>query len=170
MLWIGDAFSDQILHAPGYIVLHLVAPLLITGVDEFLAIAGRAAEVWLQHRIAAVGPELGERIVAPTITPPRSTVWENDHRQVLWRYCFRQRKVGRNFEPIGRFVMHRLHRREIIAVQFLATAVLKSQFLRLPIEQIPLTWFRIAVRREQPKALIFRRRGKGNLFSRQLLL
>src|SRR5439155_13760509 len=92
MLWIGDAFSDQILHAPGYIVLHLVAPLLITGVDEFLAIAGRAAEVWLQHRIAAVGPELGERIVAPTITPPRSTVRENDDRQVLWRYCFRQRK------------------------------------------------------------------------------
>ena len=80
MLWIGDAFSDQILHAPGYIVLHLVAPLFVAGVDEFLAIAGRAAEVWLQHRIAAIGPELREGIVAPAVARPGSTMRENDDR------------------------------------------------------------------------------------------
>src|SRR5437660_10020915 len=121
MLWIGDAFSDQILHAPGYVVLHLVAPLLITGVDEFLAIAGRAAEVWLQHRIAAVRPELRERIVAPAVARPRSTVRENDYRQVLWRGPFRQRQISGNLESVGRSVMHRYPRPQIIAVQCLPT-------------------------------------------------
>ena len=56
--------------APGDVVLHLVAPLLVAGVQELLAVAGRAAEVRLQHGVAAVGEELREAVVAPGVAAP----------------------------------------------------------------------------------------------------
>src|SRR6266508_3536639 len=100
MLRIGDAFGDQILHAPGYVVLHLVAPLFVAGVQKLLAVSYRAAEVRLQHRVTAIRPELSEWIVAPTIARPRSTMRENHDRQILRRGALRQREVSRNLEPI----------------------------------------------------------------------
>ena len=69
-LRIGDALGDQVLDAPGEVVLHLVAPLLVAGVQELLAVAGRAAEVRLQHGVAAVGEELRLRAGSPSCRAP----------------------------------------------------------------------------------------------------
>ena len=75
-LRVGDAFRDQMLHAPGEVVLHLLAPLVVAGVEELLAVAGRAAEVRLQDGVAAVGEELREPSVAPGVAPPGAAVRE----------------------------------------------------------------------------------------------
>src|SRR5438270_5522416 len=64
-LWIGSALLDEVFHAPSEIVLHLLAPLQIAGIEKLLAIAGGGSEVRLQHGVAAVGQELCERAVAP---------------------------------------------------------------------------------------------------------
>src|SRR6185295_14182115 len=77
---IGDTLSDQILDAPGDVVLHLVAPLAIPRVEKLLTVAGRGAEIRLQHGVPAVGKELGERIVAPSIPAPRASVRDREQR------------------------------------------------------------------------------------------
>src|SRR6476661_8631520 len=38
-LGISNAFSHQVLYTPGDVILHLLAPLFVAGVDEFFAIA-----------------------------------------------------------------------------------------------------------------------------------
>ena len=93
-LRVGDALGDQVLDAPGDVVLHLVAPLLVAGVQELLAVARRAAEVRLQHRVAAVGQELGEVVEAPAVARPGAAVRHDDRRQVLRRDTLGQRQEG----------------------------------------------------------------------------
>jgi hypothetical protein len=66
-LGVGDALFDQVLHAIGDVVLHGIPPLVVAGVEEGLAETGRAAEVRLQHGVAAVGQKLDLRAVAPGI-------------------------------------------------------------------------------------------------------
>ena len=82
-LGVGDSLCDQVLHAPREVVLHLAAPLDIAGVEELLPIARRSAEVGLEHRIAAIGEELRQRVVSPFVAPPRAAVRKNDGGQVL---------------------------------------------------------------------------------------
>ena len=58
LLRVGDALLDGPVDGVDQVVVHLQAPLLVAGVEELLAVAGRAAEVDLQHRVAAVGEPL----------------------------------------------------------------------------------------------------------------
>ena len=53
----GKAKNGQ-LPQVAQIVMHLQAPLLVTGIEEVLAEAGRAAEIRAEHRIATVGQHL----------------------------------------------------------------------------------------------------------------
>src|SRR3712207_4619915 len=50
------------IHAVVKIVLHLPAPLPFTFLGEVGAVAGRSPEIWLKHRISAVGEELHLRV------------------------------------------------------------------------------------------------------------
>jgi hypothetical protein len=70
--------GHQVLDAPGDVVLHQVAPLLVAGVEELLAVAGGAAEVGLQDGVAAVGEELRHGVVAPGVARPRAAVRHDD--------------------------------------------------------------------------------------------
>ena len=49
LLRVGDALLDGPVHGVDQVVVHLQAPLLVAGVQELLAVAGRAAEVDLQQ-------------------------------------------------------------------------------------------------------------------------
>ena len=82
-LWIGDALGDQILDAPGNVVLHLVTPLFVAGVDELLAIAGRAAKIRLEHGVTTIGPELSERVVPPQVARPRPAMGKRNQRKIF---------------------------------------------------------------------------------------
>ena len=81
--------ADQILRAPGDVVLHFLAPLLIAGIDKLLPEAGRAAEVGHQHSVATVSQKLRETIVAPRISAPGTSVGNNNRGQVLCSNAFR---------------------------------------------------------------------------------
>ena len=113
---------------------------------KLLAITSRAAKVRLQHSVTAIGEKLSERVVAPRIAAPRVRRAGYDNRgQVLCRDAFRQRQVSGNLQSVRRFVTNRLHRRQMVAVEFFANAILQSQLLGLAIEQITFARFRIAV-------------------------
>src|SRR6185295_4792704 len=80
---VDDAFRDQVLDTPGEVVLHLLTPLAVAGVEETLAITGRSTEVRLQNGVAAVGQELRQAAVTPDVASPGTAVREDDERQVL---------------------------------------------------------------------------------------
>src|SRR5262249_15098250 len=168
-LRIGDAFRDQVFDAPRDVVLLLVAPLVVSGVEEFLAVSGRASEIRLQHGVTTVGEELRERVVAPRIAVPRPAVREHDQRQVLRFDSLRQRQEGGYFEAVGRLVADRLHLGQTLARQLLADVVLQRQLLRLAVEEIVLAGFDVARGADQPERLILGRRAEVDVFVRQAL-
>src|SRR5690606_11121574 len=65
-----DTLVDQPLHAVGDIVLHGKAPLTEALFPEAAPIAGRAAEIHLQHAITAIGNKLCLRVEAPPVAGP----------------------------------------------------------------------------------------------------
>ncbi len=56
---VGDLLLDGPVDGVDQVVVHLAGPLLVAGVEELLAEAGRAAEVDAQHGVAAVGAATG---------------------------------------------------------------------------------------------------------------
>src|SRR5262249_8652167 len=91
LLRIGDALGDEILRTPGHVVLHLVAPLLVSGVDKLLAVTSRAAEVRLQDSVAAIREKLRKRIVTPTVAIPWTTMRQDNRGKILGCDTFGQR-------------------------------------------------------------------------------
>jgi hypothetical protein len=91
-LGVGNAFLDGPPYGVHKVVVHPRAPLFVTGVEESLAVAGRASVVDLEACVASVGKPLGLGVVAPQVPRPRATVHVQNHRQVLmshggWRNC-----------------------------------------------------------------------------------
>ena len=83
--WIGNTLLDEKVHAVGEVMLHRTdAPLLVTGVEESLAVPGRAAKVRLQNRVAPVGEELDLRIEAPVVAGPGAAVGIDDDGQAYY--------------------------------------------------------------------------------------
>src|SRR5206468_5029486 len=66
-LGISDSFGNKVLHAPGDVVLHLSAPLMIAGIEKFLAVTRGTAKVGHQYHIATICEELSQRVVAPVV-------------------------------------------------------------------------------------------------------
>ena len=143
-LRVGDALGDQVLDAPGDVVLHLVAPLLVAGVQELLAVAGRPAEVGLEDGVAAVGQELGEVVEAPAVARPGTAVRQHHGGQALRGDALRQGEEGGDLEPVRGRVAHRLHLRHVLARDALAHLVLQDELLGRPVEQVPLARIRVA--------------------------
>jgi hypothetical protein len=79
----GHALAHRPGHAVEEIGVHGLAPLPIAGVDEPLAEPGRAAEVDPQDRVAAVGQELDQGVVAPGIAGPRAAMDQEHHRRAV---------------------------------------------------------------------------------------
>src|ERR1700682_2003557 len=61
---VDDALGNKVLDSPSQIVLHFVAPLLVSGIEKLFAVAGRGAEVWSEDGIAAICKELSVTIVS----------------------------------------------------------------------------------------------------------
>ncbi len=85
LLRVGDPLLHEVLHAPREVVLHQVAPLVVPGVEELLAVAGGAAEVGGEDGVAAVREELRVVVEAPAVAGPRAAVREDDEREGSWR-------------------------------------------------------------------------------------
>src|SRR6185369_11715184 len=84
--------------------------------------------------------------------------------------AFRQRQICGNLEAVGRRILDRLHRREVIAIQLLADAVLQRQLFGVAIEEIGRTGIGVAVGGNDREPFIFGRRAEADLFTGKLLL
>ena len=110
---IGNALRHQPLHAIGDVVLHRQAPLAEAGFPELAAIAGGAAEVHLQHAVAAVGQKLHFGVVAPDVACPRAAVRVDDAGQVFGLAAHWQREVAVDRQAVAALVAHGFHRRHV---------------------------------------------------------
>src|SRR5687768_2459169 len=99
-LWIRDALADEVLDAPRYVVLHLVAPLVVPGIQKLLSISGRRAEVRRQDCVTAIRQKLGHAVVSPVIPAPWPAMRYNHQRKIFFRQALRQRQVRWNLQAI----------------------------------------------------------------------
>src|SRR3546814_13199071 len=90
-LRIGEALADRPAHAVADIVLHREAGLSLSGAQEILAIAGRAAEIGLEHSIATLGQELCPIIIAEFVVRPGAAVRHDDEGKSFRRPTARHR-------------------------------------------------------------------------------
>ena len=111
-----DAAVDRPRHRVEQVVVHLAAPLVVGGVEELLAEAGRAAEVDLEHRVAAVREQLVDRRVAVVVARPRPAVREQHERHRPGR-ADRLGQVAHERHPVARRDHHGLLRRERLLVE-----------------------------------------------------
>ncbi|KAG1451173.1 hypothetical protein G6F57_016235 [Rhizopus arrhizus] len=112
-LGVGDAFLDQPLDAVCDVVLHFQAPLPEAGFPKGAAVAGRTAEVHLQHAEAAVGQELRFGVVTPAVACPRAAVRVHDARQVLGIAPGGQRQVAVDGQAVAALIADRAHVRHV---------------------------------------------------------
>ena len=97
--------------------MHRTGPLPVSGVEEVLAVSRRAAEVHLQHRVAAIGEPLHVAAITPGIARPRAAVYVQHHRQVLRLHADRQREIAVNGQSVAGLIRDRPHRSELILQQ-----------------------------------------------------
>src|SRR6185295_9966899 len=116
---------DEIFRTPRHIVLHLLAPLFVAGIQKFLAVASRCAKVRLQDRITAVSKELCERVVAPAVSSPWTTVRNDDCRKILCFHPLWQCEISRDLQTVRGLVTDRFHWCEIITVKLLPDLILQ---------------------------------------------
>ena len=125
-LRIGVAMRHGPAGAVGDVVLHLQAPLLPAGAEVLVAIAGAAAEVRLQHRIAARSQELGFRVPAPVVAMHVRPAMHQHHQRRILRAACRQGQQRGNLHAVARLVAHRVlapHARRVDARISLADQV-----------------------------------------------
>src|SRR5262249_28071920 len=152
--WIRHTCRDQMFDAPGYVVLHLAAPLVVARIQKMFAVADRAAEVWLQHPVAAVRQKLRDRIVAPRVAMPRTAVRDHHYRQFIWFDAFWKRKERRNLETIRRRVPDRPHFGKLLARKIFSDSVLDGERPCPSIKQISLARLSIARGRNEKQLLV----------------
>src|SRR3989441_3387904 len=98
---IGVSLMNRPVQPVEQISMHLPGPLAIARVQILLSVTGRAAEVDLQHAVAAVRKPLDEGIVPPVISTPRTAVREQNQRKILRRPARRQREVAIKSQAIA---------------------------------------------------------------------
>ena len=100
----------------------IARPLLVAGVHEVLAVAGRAAEVDLHADVAAIGEPLRGQVETPGIASPWAAMHKQDGRQVLALRLRRKSDVALQSRPVARVEREALHRRELVVVELGAVA------------------------------------------------
>src|SRR3546814_11925775 len=93
------ALRDRPAHAVDEVVLDARAPLAVAGALEGVAAAFAAAEVHLQHQVAAAGEELRIVVERPAIAfHVRAAVRQPNHRQLVGRlHRSEARRVGKEW-------------------------------------------------------------------------
>src|SRR3982751_6447676 len=169
-LRIRDSLGDEIADAVGDVVLHLLAPLIVAGVQEFLSVTGGGSEVWLKYRVATVGEELRDRRIAPRIASPRPAVNVDNHRKIFWRYADGQSEIGGDGQTIGRLVRDGFLLGQRLARELVEDLVEESQLVGVAVEQPTLARLAIAVGHDHPLAFVAGHGRDADLFSGKLAL
>ena len=100
------------------VVVHLAGPLAVAGVEELLAVAGRAAEVDLKHGVAAVREPLRVAGCSPRRRAPHGPAVDEQHRgQLLGGHAGRRRDVAVDLHAIASGEFDRLHLRQLVLFQ-----------------------------------------------------
>jgi hypothetical protein len=112
-LRVGHALVDGPLHGLGDVALHAVVGLAGAGHHEGAAVAGRAAVVHVEHRVAAVGQHLRAVVAgrAPAVAHPRAAV-DVDHQRRRALHPARAHEVAVHRQPVRRLEGEGLHGRE----------------------------------------------------------
>src|SRR5687767_6654114 len=133
-LRIDDALVDKVFDAPRNIVLHLLAPFIVSRVQKLLSIAGRSTEIWQQDRVAAVRKELCKRVVTPIIPRPRAAMRNDNEWKVLFRKPLRKGQVGRYLETVRRFVPDRTHRGQGASIELFTDLIQACELLGISVK------------------------------------
>ena len=166
---VGDALLDEPLRAVGQVVLHGArAPLAVARVEVVFAVARRAAEVGLQHGVAAVGEKLRVGVVAPAVARPRPAVDQQDGRQVLAARADGQREVGGDLASVAGGVADGPHRRERLGRELGARRVEQRELARVAVEKVARARVGVAVARDEPRPLVLGRARGHDLAAREL--
>ncbi len=134
--------------------MHLAGELVLGGVHERLAEAGRAAVVDLEDGVAAVGQQLRLRVVAPRVARPRAAVDHQHRRQVARIDVERQREVAVQRQAVARGDRDRFHRREGGRVEPGARAVEELGLAGLAVEEVCRTGVAVVVERDDERGLL----------------
>ena len=157
-LGIDDALGDEVFHAVSDIVLHGSTPLAVSSGEQFVAVAGRAAEVRLKHGVASVGEKLHVGVPAPVVAGGRPAMRVNDQRKVLALTAVGDRQERVNDQPVAGGVLDRLHRRHLGGINPLGEI---EQFFHLrllfvaDVQQVVGADGLLAVRMEEDSILFF---------------
>src|SRR5216683_3130039 len=114
---IRPALADGERYGLDEVVLHPAAPLPVAGVDERLAVTGRAAEVDLYAEIAAVSEPSRLRIKTPDVACPRTAVHVEHGRQPVATRLRRERRVTMDGKAVSGGEGERLHGSELVTRQ-----------------------------------------------------
>lgn len=104
--------------------------------DEIPAEAFRAAELRLEHRIAARGQELGPRIETVEVACLGTAVRHHHQRQVRSLASRRQGEVAEQVEPVARLEMHHFHGRDRLVRNARTALGQQGDITGLAVEQI----------------------------------
>ncbi len=96
--------GGQIAHTVGQVGLHLAAPFAIARQHEVGAVADRAAEVGLQHRIAGSRQALHLAVEIGVVATAGPAVRHDDQRQALGVTVRRQAEIGADAQSVGGLV------------------------------------------------------------------
>ena len=156
---IDNALGDEVFHAVGDVVLHLAAPLAVTGGAQPGAVAGRAAEVRLEHGVAAVGQKLHLLVPAPVVAGGRPAVRMDDKREVFAIAAIGDGQEPVDDQPVAGGVLDGLHRGHFRGINPLGEI---EQFFHLgllfvaDVQQVVGADGLLAVRMEEDAVLLFR--------------
>ena len=115
--WIDDALRDQRLHSVGDIVLHAQAPLLPAGIGVGTPTSGRAAELRLQHGVAARCEELRQPVEAGLVAGFGTAVRHHHQRQIFFHGIGGQSQVAGQRVLVARLVVEVAHGAEFHAAE-----------------------------------------------------
>ena len=157
---VGNTLIDQPARRVGDVVLHRAAPLARAGFGEGMAIAARAAEVDLQHRVPGGGEHLRAAVKAPLVLDTeRAAMGQHHHRQVLAGGAVGQGEVPVQRQSVARGKFDRAHFRHLFRLEPVAPTQQVVGFPGEGVENVKIAGIAVARHLHQGQAAIAGLRG-----------
>ena len=115
--------------------MHPAAPFLVAGVQELLAVSGRAPEVHLDAEISTVGEPLSGGVIAPGVASPRPAV-DVQHRRQRLALAQGEREVAVDLQAVAGREREGLHPRQLVVGKLRLMVEEEPALPRLTIEQV----------------------------------
>src|SRR5690606_24639671 len=147
----------------GDIVLHLPAPLAVTGLDEAPPETTRTAEIDPEHRISVRSEDLHFFVVAPTIADSkRAAVRQHDERRRLVAGSQGEREIAMDLQAVPGLERHRLRAGKRGRVQPRLPARDERRLERTAIQQVAAARIAIAPDLDDDMLAILRAAAEGH--------